>query len=239
MNKNLVVAVVCLLLSALFVYLGGRSDEPRALLIPAQPFTDFGECKEGDHQKKIELKNVSEERLQIINVRKSCRCNHVKVSSKIVEPKESVFLEVEWDLRGQPHNARADLLINYKTVPSHDQTLSTLLTLKAEVDPDFFFPREIGFKPAELKKEITLVLNVDNNAQITEVTCAHPAFTVGLKSPTQIQIEINPQMEISDRRIQLNVTTNNANSPTLVVPIVVEKSRCYWGLYFSFSYWES
>ena len=214
------IGILCIGLSLTSLFLGSRKGHQSSrLLVFKKSALDFGEKTEAKYKKSFEVTNESPHDIEIINVRRSCRCSNLRFPSGIIAAGATVSLDLTWDLRGQSGEAQTDLLINYKTLDKENRTYSTLILMQAKVTPDFDLAREVVFERGEKHKQLQLKPNMLPDAKLLSASCAHPAVTAKVSAPNLVDLHLDSGVTITDRIVELEVKTNSANSPALTIPI--------------------
>lgn len=100
--------------------------------------------------------NVSDRVVKIVNIRKSCRCIEVKVSSFLIKPKQKGFLTVKFSSYGLIGDVRHYVWLWLKGF-KHPLTLC----LRAKIMPPLVFvPSEVDFgqmKPSDISSKTVIL----------------------------------------------------------------------------------
>jgi hypothetical protein len=112
------------LLLFLFFLLGGcyyqKQSSFKSIAIDKNPMQledsyikDFGKIKEGEIAKhSFEIKNDSERVLNIQGVFSTCGCTFSEVKRKVLEPKESTWLDVKFNSKGYSGSVSQFVYVN-------------------------------------------------------------------------------------------------------------------------------
>lgn len=209
-----------ILLVAIFL-LQGKSKNSGSELEISPTHIDFGTQLESTVESELEIANHSSRRVEILGVRKSCRCSDVSVP-RFIEPHQNILAKTTWDLRGMADESIADLVFSY-TYGDTEEVSHVRCRFTANVVPDFRMSREsidfyLGSEASVV--ELSLLPDAMKNASISKVTTRHPILSAETRgNDIIVTCQCVDKTTNIDASAEVTIATNSKNVPLVTIPV--------------------
>lgn len=193
---------------------------------------DFGVIATGSEVvKKVEIRNVHAQPLQISSVRTSCTCAIAKLvdNKYTIEPGGSAFIDVQMDTKRHKQRKDSNLLVTFSSPRFIEHRVPITAYIRTDV---VFTPGKVKFdtveygKPAQAVVEIAYAGRPDWN--IVDIKIDNPNLRAVLSKPERtngvirfkLTMNLNEAANIGNLRDVVTIETNDRSNP--FIPLRIE-----------------
>lgn len=192
-------------------------------LRPDKSVIDFGDVLQGQtHHAVFSVRNDTRQDLVVTAIGKTCNCMEPTIDVPHLPPLATARVTAAWQTKSARGPQLARLLVVYSF--RNGKSAVTPLEIRGKVIPDIDFTKPV-FSRRCLQTSVHFSSTLIDRVVVADAVCTHNAFTVHAVSATEVAICLRPDAWPWDEPppSYLRVSTNSPNSPTISVPLEVER----------------